>query len=496
MHRHISYIFPTLAVTLLLLAACSSSEPAPREAEEEVAIGMRLSTQAMTETRAGKTGPMADEQLKLSGAGVFAYYTGTATWSTVGTSTPSNFMYNQQVEYDDYEDVWEYEPMKYWPNDNATADDEGATGSAAHSYLSFFAYAPWVDLTQNANPALDAVPTDDVSKAAADRRGIISITGNAATGHPYITYRLHETAAEQVDLLWGTRGKASYQQVDGTANVVDLATTPLNTDLIKQTTTERVDFLFKHALSSIDIYVQRIYDEVLSTGKTPADEDEVAHIYISELKLNVAAGGMYTEGVLDLATGLWSGTPNPSAFSILIDRTRIRPFLAGTTLDNSHITEVRNLELDGFNTNSGVNGTLTRLTNETYATMLIPVKGNTGIIVTPHITYSFVTQDDAMELGLTNTANTHRYSRILHSDLTGTNVTIGTEVSPSTFQLERGKRYILVCYIGVESVQYRVLSVEDWDFPLRFTTATVPDFANPYNETDGTNGTPKTLNED
>ena len=444
---------------MALFAACSGTEPSPKVIAEEVQVNMTFSTQEMKETRAGKTGAMADEQLWQSGVGVFAFFTGETTWSTASATAAPNFMYNQLVEYDDYEDLWEYEPPKFWPNDNADADDEWATGSKAKSYLSFFAYAPYVDHTADLGTT-----------------GITDLSGNTATGGPKVTYTLAPKAEDQVDLLWGTRGKATYLQADGTTSVVDLSTTPMNTDLIKQTTTERVDFLFKHALASVDVYVQRIYDEVTPTGKKPADEDQVSRIYISELKLTVPTDGMYTEGVLDLATGQWTGSStNSSAFDITIDDTRIRPFLVGSKLDNSHLTEVRNMELDEFSSHSGVNASLTRLTNETYATMLIPVDGNAGITVTPTVTYSFVTQDDALELGLTNTNGTHRFARILHENITGGNVTIGTEVSPGNFRLERGKRYILVCYIGVESVQFQVVSVEDWDFPLRFIP-TIVDF--------------------
>ena len=49
-------------------------------------------------------------------------------------------MYNEQVTYTGT--VWTYEPVKYWPNeygDGATSDDVDK--------VSFFAYAPWVDVT-------------------------------------------------------------------------------------------------------------------------------------------------------------------------------------------------------------------------------------------------------------------------------------------------------------------------------------------------------------
>ena len=85
-----------------------------------------------------------------AGFGVLAYYTDTYTWDLCDGSgdvghtskVAPNFMYNQQVKWST--DHWTYSPVKYWPNDNNPADDGGATGSQTKSYVSFFAYAPYV----------------------------------------------------------------------------------------------------------------------------------------------------------------------------------------------------------------------------------------------------------------------------------------------------------------------------------------------------------------
>lgn len=95
--------------------------------------------------------------------------------------------------------------------------------------------------------------------------------------------------------------------------------------------------------------------------------------------------------------------------------------------------------------------------------------------------------------GITDSKGTP-YSRILHHDVQSEPSTV-TIASASPVNLEAGKRYTLVCYIGVEHVAFQVVSVEDWDFPLRFAPS-VTDFANPYNESTGENGTSKTLSED
>ena len=78
---------------------------------------------------------------KDAGFGVFAYFTDNGDYDA-NTSTP-NFMYNEQVTYKTGGTLadWTYEPVKYWPNeygDGATSDDLDK--------VSFFAYAPWIDV--------------------------------------------------------------------------------------------------------------------------------------------------------------------------------------------------------------------------------------------------------------------------------------------------------------------------------------------------------------
>lgn len=405
------------------------------------------STDDFTDTRAGSTTPMDDAQMRYTGFGVFAYYTGESNWNSVGTSTIPNFMYNQQITWGaidalgNYE--WQYTPLKYWPNDNQPADDEGATGSQAHSYVSFFAYAPYVDHTTDLGST-----------------GITNFTSNSTTGDPKVTYVLAAEPANQVDLLWGTRGKSTYHEADGTPNTESVT---VNTDLTKQTTTERVDFLFKHALACIDIYVQRIYDEVLPTGKTP--DTEATKIFVNELKLTFPAKHNYTSGELNLATGIWDITDDDSnpekVFTVQGDL--LASTIRGTGEPNSNLPYVQAYELENFNDNDkrpGVISTPTRLTHTSYATMLLP----RDVTFTPSVSYSFVTRDNELALNDVTASDGTHFSRILHKDVTG---------SPVTITLEKNKRYTLICYIGAESVRFEVTNVEDWDFPIRLNSISV-----------------------
>ena len=453
--RYLLYILYITAGAfgMTMLTGCShDSDDVP---DGNAAISFTASLDELADTRAGLLGEMTTDRLKeydaftgSGGFGVFAYYTGSATWSTAGSSTPPNFMYNQQVYWDGTTaNNWAYAPLKYWPNENQPADDEGATGvNNAHSYLSFFAYAPYVDNSMSLGTS-----------------GITALSANTANGNPTVTYVLSDDPEQQVDILWGKRGKATYQEADGTPNT-EAAT--VNTDLTKQTTTERVSFAFRHALASIDVYVQRIYDELTASGKTPSDD--AAKIFVGQLKLQIPVGTYLAEGILDLATGTWSGTGLDTSKELTVNAADMDANLMGTLQPNTNLTAVQNVELDDFDSKTGADENLRRLTVLPYATMLIPRAGNAGIPVTPTLTYSFVTKDPSLVLDIPNSTGTAYFSRITH-EVTGSQVTIGTETSPGSYELLPGYRYILVCYIGVESVRFQVVGIEDWDFPLRFT---------------------------
>ena len=262
-------------------------------------------------TRAGYEGAITATELqdgkagtKTKGFGVFAFNTGASDWSTAGASAKPNFMWNQQVYYD--ASSWKYEPVKYWPNgiDAANAADtpsNTATESAVQN-LSFFAYAPYV------------APNTDGSFDPAQTSGITALTGNNADGDPKVTYKLNvasgKTAADNVDLLWGTRGDATYSETDGSNNTVSPLPTAspyaYNVDLTKQNTTEKVNFLFKHALAKIGglngLKVQLDVD-----NNAGGALDSKSNVSVQSIVIKGVADKIATTGVFDIATGTWSG---------------------------------------------------------------------------------------------------------------------------------------------------------------------------------------------
>ena len=283
------------ASALALLASCSSESdsvsPVSPDSQTStkgapIAFGTYLSKG--TNTRAGATGSInTTDALKASaGFGVFAYYTQDKDYDATADQTP-NWMYNQKVAWDKTKSDWMYSPLKYWPNDNGTADNKGATGTTT-SKVSFFAYAPFTG-----DETTGALPTGETS-------GITAFSANTATGHPIVTYKLSKDGKE-VDLLWGTapEGK-SYETVTGTNSTVkkvsDAALAPTNINIQKLKTGSKVAFLFKHALAK--------FGGSNETTKTNPDGtiETVKTTNGLQVKLDIDKDGAITGGDKDAAT--------------------------------------------------------------------------------------------------------------------------------------------------------------------------------------------------
>ena len=153
-------LFFAAAASALMLTACSSEndvvQSAPQTQETTAqAVGFDVyMPQATNVTRAGYAGVMTTEKLKLAeaGFGVFAMYTGTSDYTA---AFKPNFMFNEHISWNG---GWTYSPLKYWPNET-TNDSQTPTKAtmADLEKLSFFAYAPYVDLSPS-DPGTGATP--------------------------------------------------------------------------------------------------------------------------------------------------------------------------------------------------------------------------------------------------------------------------------------------------------------------------------------------------
>ena len=127
-----------------LLAACSGDDltvkEQPQVQEEPGAIGFDVYMERGV-TRSGLTGDLTSTRLGTvdnDGFGVFGYYTDNKDYDQLAIP---NFFYNQRVYAKTATNTYEYEPVRYWPNeygDKAISDDVDR--------VTFFAYAPCVDV--------------------------------------------------------------------------------------------------------------------------------------------------------------------------------------------------------------------------------------------------------------------------------------------------------------------------------------------------------------
>lgn len=441
----------------MLAAACSSSDEesvsSTLSAEQNNAVSFTTNLDGdvwedqITRTT---TGVISDLTAVSEGFGVIAYLTDEQTWSEAKTAwttsgitnkeygTGSNFprpdfMYDQPVTWNSAANRWTYSPLKYWPNySNNNNIDPGSR------YISFFAYAPFIEGT--------------VINAASGT-GVTGMTWDEDL-RPHVIYTVDEEGESPVDLLW-----ANY--TDATRNGQGL--------IYYESSTEKwqaVPLEFKHALSCVDVYVQRVYDEPTYSGKdTP---EKITKLYMQQLKLtstNTASNGLFKKGRLNLEDGTWSSFADANnsyaqawqagTFSLTFPKSAFVSNLAGTLSTNS--TEIRNEELEKWgDASTGVNKD-EQLLFKAGGIMLIPQ--GSALTITPSIKYSMVTRGDESDLDyspLVDAAGNH-YSRVLN-DVTGNDISI---------KLEAAKRYKLVIRIGVEHVDFEVASVEDWDFPIR-----------------------------
>jgi hypothetical protein len=250
-----------LAVITTMLTACNAGDE--QSAEEQPAEPQAISFSAYVNrgtTRGGTPGEVSTTSLQsttgthyTSGFGVFAYYTDGQLYSQ--TDLP-NFMYNQKVLYDAISlHQWTYTPVKYWPNET------GSTTSEETDRLTFFAYAPYTEVSSSTGRATDNSAT-----------GIVSLSRSTDNGDPMVRYYASLNPTEAVDLCWGT------PQIDQTKPALD----------------SKVNFNFKHALAALNVQIDADVDVTAhDAGDNP---DSQTRIYVR----SVTFAGFAIKGQLNL----------------------------------------------------------------------------------------------------------------------------------------------------------------------------------------------------
>ena len=299
------------AAAALMLTACSSENDVlqtttqKNETTAQQAVGFDVFTpQATNVTRAGDAGVMTTQALKDGeGFGVFAMYTGITDYAA--TFKP-NFMFNEHVSW---ANGWTYSPLKYWPNETTNDSQTPAPGAVMPDLekLSFFAYAPYVDLSGGAGsmkttiaqvgpPAVAEVTEAAYIGSTPETSGIISYTKETRQNDPLVEWGATINLDNNVDLLWGVAPAGmDYTAVNG-ENVSTTFGMPL-TNLVKPDKDKKIKFLFQHALSRMSVSVVSAIDQIAAGDDGGKFDPNQTRVLIEDIKI---FGTFSTQGVLNL----------------------------------------------------------------------------------------------------------------------------------------------------------------------------------------------------
>lgn len=402
-----------IALTALTVTSCSNDDVVMQSPEVNKAIefGTYVGRDAVSRASVHTMSTLAGQN--GLGFGVFAYYTNEGDYVT--TTSPCNFMYNQQVKITETTDgnnttyACSYTPIKYWPNDPGDK-------------LTFFAYAPYDDEDGDAGQG----EVDNISfNALADM-----------SGDPIISFTVNNEVKKQQDLLW-----SRTENIDKVKNQL-----PQN----GITTTDEITFNFAHALSRIGFTVRAVTDEV-SAG-TEKLLDTYTTIVLKEVRLvnsevvgNTvpATGDFYQSGTLNLNNPVADVSSSP-ATAMWVNKTGAQYF----TLTNAHFIDEATDNTNGFVINQDNSATANKLNKDDSYIMIIPrdfgnytdddQTNNTPLYV--YVEYDVITTDS--NVGGTSTVTNHITKSI-------------------SINFESGKAYTLNLQLGMTSVKVTA-DVDAW----------------------------------
>lgn len=465
MELTIKKYFSILLLTTLsqmLLSSCVASSgdedsASGNSSADPLAIGFRGSVQ-LFKTRAQIN---TTEDLQHVGFGVFTQSTGNQDWTTYhATDEPFNFMWNQRVDWNDPN--WTYSPVKYWPNDNQPADDNGAQGSVEHSYFNFFAYAPYVEASE-----LPGTLSDGGALTGGDSHdGIIAMTANSTNTNASCLY--YRTSLEKpfdpdksVDLMWATRQDLYKMKSSGEGYV-----------------NGHVDFLFKHALTKLSITAKLLVDRTTNYTSPAYSEqlDENTKVFIEEALVTTPV--IYSEGRLmiapDQTTPKWNytglglkaltnffhydadaaNTTEDVKYSMRYAAPNI-PTNHAITDDNSDglddvtgLTVVETAKADFEKMENGVLTTEQQLPASYSTYMFLPSEDPRALTI--RVKYHVVTYDENLIL------NDPKYYSNIANDITAT-------VGDGSFKFEPNKQYKIVMILGLTSAKFEVYELDEQD---------------------------------
>ena len=433
-----------LLTSAVLLASCSvnvGDDPIknPKSGNPE-AVNFSIYVNRGLQTKAGWGGVLTLDDLKdgtkANGFGVFAYYGNGALYNE--TSKP-DFMYDQQVTYNTTNNVWGYSPVKYWPNEFGEA-----ASSEAADRLTFFAYAPFADVT----PSTGVVTGDATT-------GIIGMSRNITAGDPVVMYSSSLTPGAGVDLCWGVAADAFTSSVDGDNNSVAAGYPFLN--VIKPKTGDHLKFEFNHALAQLNVQIDADIDEVAADGKTK--------IYVRSVTFN----GFSMRGSLNLNSNMtdgpiWydiSGTGKLKREPVTVydGRTDGMEGVATATDVSEKPADlnpiiVQDKPYGDAQLSAGVTTTAVNLFNnadENAPVMVIPTP---GVPMSVTIVYDVETEDGRLAGNLSD--------GVTHGSSVQNKITKTITTSEGNMILSSGKKYVVKLHLGLTSVKFDA-DVAVWD---------------------------------
>lgn len=460
-----------LAGVAAMLASCSNTDElttstAPETQAAKSEVNFSIYTQRNV-TRAGTAATITTESLKTGahandGFGVFAFYTDDSQYNP-SASLP-NFMYNQQVKWDGAK--WSYEPVKYWPNEfgNAAVSDNV-------DYVSFFAYAPYVEVDPGTG-----LPKNGTGE---NEKNITQVSRNTAAGDPIVKYVVDTDPKTSVDLLFAVCGADAKDAFGKTLNgeAVELNEGESFIDLTKPVSPmgagdSKINFNLKHALAKVSATVQYVADADLNmTGPGTAHigagqtiDPAKTRIFIRSFKIN----GIEMKGALNLHVAN-AGEPNWKDYDGLRDLefSDYTVFYDGRKdgKEGTDNGEQKNEKPQGLNpalvqasdftTNPGITAEAQNLFASSGDVIgdyfyVIPRNGGEGVNV--EIVYDVETIDPNLSTYISD-GKTHGISvqnRILKENIFGTDV-----------DFKAGSAYDIKLFVGMTSVKVDA-SVVDW----------------------------------
>lgn len=273
-------LWAIIALAGLTISSCTNDEVIPNTSvDNAIEFGTYVGRDAQTRASVFK-----DDVMKTAGFGVYAYYTAQTAWESYASKGGPNFMNNTKVTWNSTKSMWEYTPVKYWPNNT-------------NDKVSFFAYAPWQENVGNSN---------------------ITLNQDAAS----LDFKVQNDITKQTDLTW-----SATEHMDET----------------KQSIGDKVDFLFKHALARIDFTLQAAVDQTAAGGTIA----EGTTITLNKIVLGTETNGFYTNGTLDLTkpTATWLGSTLTGCQTFTLDTDNFVP--NSNVLDKANNDQANLIDANG-----------------------------------------------------------------------------------------------------------------------------------------------------